>query len=85
MDAMQAFVAQYMALAEGSPGRKVIEQRYGAANIRRLQARFEEEQASKKWIDESTTACPRCEVNVEKSMGCNHVSVPSIILSSVRL
>ena len=35
-----------------------------------------EEEANRKWLDDSTTTCPGCEVHVEKSVGCNHVRIP---------
>lgn len=40
--------------------------------------KFEEDQANKKWLDQSTMGCPSCHVKVEKSVGCNHVSVEFI-------
>jgi E3 ubiquitin-protein ligase RNF14 len=68
-----SFVNEYMALPEGSAKRRLLEQRYGKANLVRLVARLEEERANRKWLEESATACPYCNVYVEKSMGCNHV------------
>lgn len=62
-----------MGLPEGAPERRVLEQRYGIANIRRLVAKHLEDEANKKWMDESTMACPSCNIKVEKSAGCNHV------------
>jgi E3 ubiquitin-protein ligase RNF14 len=64
-----------MALAPGDPHRELIERRYGKANVTRLVRKFEEDQANKKWLDQSTMGCPSCHVKVEKSMGCNHVSL----------
>lgn len=40
----------------------------------KLVARYEEEQANKEWLQASTMACPGCEVHVEKSLGCNHMT-----------
>ena len=71
----EGFVREYIALAEGSPDRRLIEQRYGTNNVQRLVKRYQEEQATKQWIDNSTTSCPRCCVKVQKSMGCNHVRI----------
>lgn len=71
----ESFVTEYMTLPEGSSQRRLIEQRYGKANVKRLVAAFEEELANKKWLDSSTMACPSCRVKVEKSVGCNHVRV----------
>lgn len=64
---------EYLSLPEDSPERNIMERRYGKASIRKLVVQYEEDQANKKLIDSSTTACPSCRVKVEKSMGCNHV------------
>lgn len=64
---------EYMALPENSREREVIEVRYGRANLRRLVAKYQEDLANKKWMDEATMACPGCRIKVEKSHGCNHV------------
>lgn len=69
---------EYIALEEGDPTRKAIEQRYGIANVRRLVAKYEEDEANRKWFEESTMACPSCNIKVQKSMGCNHVRHNSI-------
>ena len=87
----ESFVLEYTMLPAGSPEREVIERRYGKANVKRLVAKYEEDQANKKWLDHSTMACPSCRVKVEKSVGCNHVSpevlsqrsvVPKLITST---
>ena len=70
----EKLVLEYLALPEGSSERFVIEKRFGEANIVKLVAMYEEEQANKQWLASSTTACPGCNVRVEKSLGCNHVS-----------
>lgn len=70
----ESFIVEYLAVPEGSHERMLIERRYGKANTRRLVARYEEDQANKKWMDQSTMACPSCRVKVEKSMGCNHMT-----------
>jgi E3 ubiquitin-protein ligase RNF14 len=70
-----SFVDEYMAAPEHSLHRKRLEQRYGKANIARLVARRAEEKANAKWLEDSATPCPSCQVYVEKSHGCNHVSV----------
>lgn len=62
-----------MDLEENSPKRLLIEQRYGKAYILRLVAKYEEESANAEWFKSSTTVCPGCQVNVQKSFGCNHV------------
>ncbi|KAH7929072.1 hypothetical protein BV22DRAFT_1102654 [Leucogyrophana mollusca] len=33
-----------------------------------------EERPNKKWIEDPTMACPGCQVHVEKSLGCNHMT-----------
>jgi E3 ubiquitin-protein ligase RNF14 len=75
MSSTETFVLEYMNLPENSPERALMERRYGRANLRRLKAKFEEDQANKKWLDEATMTCPGCRIKVEKSHGCNHVRV----------
>ncbi|KAI0042668.1 hypothetical protein FA95DRAFT_1635888 [Auriscalpium vulgare] len=69
----EKFVLQYMELPEEAPEKIVLEKGYGKKNIARLVAKYREDQANRSWLDESTMACPRCGVHVEKSMGCNHM------------
>lgn len=70
----ESFVLEYMECPAGSPQRELIERRYGKANITRLVAKYEEDQANKKWLDQSTMTCPSCHIKVEKSVGCNHMT-----------
>ncbi|EGO02005.1 hypothetical protein SERLA73DRAFT_86116 [Serpula lacrymans var. lacrymans S7.3] len=70
----EVFIIKYMALPENSQGRQDIERRYGASNVRKLIAKYEEEQSNKKWLESSTMGCPGCHVHVEKSLGCNHMT-----------
>ncbi|KAH9947645.1 hypothetical protein B0H21DRAFT_314307 [Amylocystis lapponica] len=74
ISATESFLLEYMALAEGSAEREAMERRFGRENMRKLVAKFEEEQANKKWLEQSTMACPTCHVHVEKSLGCNHMT-----------
>ncbi|KAI0085624.1 RWD-domain-containing protein [Irpex rosettiformis] len=74
MSSTETFVMEYVQLPEGSAGRELLERRYGRKNLRRLVAEYEENQANKKYMDESTMACPGCRVKVEKSVGCNHMT-----------
>ncbi|KAI0690685.1 RWD-domain-containing protein [Cytidiella melzeri] len=74
MSSTESFVMAYIQLAEGSPARALLECRYGRANIRRLVAKYEEDQANKKWMDKATMACPGCRIKVEKAYGCNHMT-----------
>lgn len=73
LSATETFVLQYISLPDESPGRLVIERRYGRTLVQKLVAKYEEEQANKQWLERSTMACPSCHVHVEKSLGCNHV------------
>ncbi|KAI0961290.1 hypothetical protein AcV7_000428 [Taiwanofungus camphoratus] len=70
----ESFVLEYMALPEDSSERRVMERRFGGKNIRKLVEKYEEEQANKQWLEQSTMACPSCHVHVEKSLGCNHMT-----------
>jgi len=74
LTATEQFVQEYIALPEDSAERVLIERRYGKANVRRLVARYKEEQANRAWLEESSTPCPSCRVRVEKSHGCNHMT-----------
>ncbi|KAI0082237.1 hypothetical protein K474DRAFT_1688223 [Panus rudis PR-1116 ss-1] len=69
-----ALTLKYIELPEGSPERVAMERRYGRANLQRLVAQYEEDKANQEWLKAQTTACPSCEVRVEKSHGCNHMT-----------
>ncbi|GAA5876788.1 hypothetical protein JCM8547_003166 [Rhodosporidiobolus lusitaniae] len=65
-------VAAYL---EGTDSEKqALEARYGGSNIKRLVAAYEEEKAMKEWLEAHATRCPGCDVPVEKSHGCNHMT-----------
>jgi len=70
----ESIALEYMALPEGSPERGRLERRFGRTNIRKLVAKYEEEQANEQWLESSTMSCPSCCVHVEKSLGCNHMT-----------
>ncbi|EJT97950.1 hypothetical protein DACRYDRAFT_91365 [Dacryopinax primogenitus] len=70
----QAFVPEYRKASKGSHARRAIEQRYGRANVLRLIAQQEEDEKNKEWLKQSTMPCPGCQVYVEKSFGCNHMT-----------
>jgi E3 ubiquitin-protein ligase RNF14 len=70
----EKLVRDYLALPEGSSERVFMERRFGRENVLRLVMAFEEAQATQEWLKSSTTPCPGCNVPVEKSLGCNHVS-----------
>ncbi|KAF8845404.1 hypothetical protein BDN67DRAFT_993632 [Paxillus ammoniavirescens] len=68
------FLLDYLSAPPGSPERLAIERRYGRSNVLKLLRQHEEEQENRKWMNASTMPCPGCEVRVEKSMGCNHMT-----------
>ncbi|KAL1762419.1 RWD domain-containing protein [Schizophyllum commune] len=70
----EKIVREYLELPEGSPERTALERKYGKGTITKLVATWENELANQKWIQDSTMACPGCRVNVEKSLGCNHMT-----------
>jgi E3 ubiquitin-protein ligase RNF14 len=74
ISAYETLVLDYLALPEGSPGRKTIEQRFGRAIVAKMIAAYNDEQLFKKYLTDSTTPCPGCAVPVEKSLGCNHMT-----------
>ncbi|KAJ6604415.1 hypothetical protein DFH09DRAFT_1122621 [Mycena vulgaris] len=70
----ESVVLEYLALEEDSKERQLMELRFGKTILRKLVARYEEEQLNKKWLASSTMACPGCSLNIEKSLGCNHMT-----------
>lgn len=68
-------VAEYLSSHEGSAVRKNLDLRYGAKNLAKLVARWQEEKANRDYFEENSTSCPHCSVRVQKSHGCNHVRV----------
>ncbi|BGP19075.1 hypothetical protein JCM10213v2_007162 [Rhodosporidiobolus nylandii] len=67
-----AIVQAYL---DGSPTeRQALETRYGAANLKRLVAAYEEERALQEWLQQNATECPGCSCYVNKSSGCNHMT-----------
>ena len=73
IDSVEKLVAEYVALPGDSPRREMMERQYGRSAIAKLVAKYEEDRKNLAWIAASTMACPGCQVNVEKSRGCNHV------------
>ncbi len=65
---------EYLGAEEGSGKRVELERRFGKVNLRRMVATYQEEKANMEYLKSSTTMCPGCRCNVEKNMGCNHVS-----------
>ncbi|KAJ7655058.1 hypothetical protein DFH06DRAFT_1201477 [Mycena polygramma] len=70
----ESVVLEYLAFEENSKERKLMELRFGKTILRKLVAKYQEEQLNKKWLTESTMACPGCSLNIEKSLGCNHMT-----------
>ncbi|KIJ68741.1 hypothetical protein HYDPIDRAFT_24993 [Hydnomerulius pinastri MD-312] len=68
------FILTYLFAPPDSAQRRSIEQRYGRSNVLRLVKQHQEDQENRKWMDESTMACPGCEMHIEKSVGCNHMN-----------
>ena len=84
--ATTGFIRQYMDLPDGAREKLAIERQFGKNNVAKMVARYKEDLETKAWMDASTMACPRCEVVVEKSAGCNHVmSLLLPLLSSTDL
>lgn len=73
ISAYETLVLDYLALPEDSPGRKIIENRFGRSIVAKMVVAYQEEQAFKQWLANSSTPCPGCKVHIEKSLGCNHV------------
>lgn len=63
-------------LSASAAERTDLERRYGRANVQRLVRQHQEEEENHKWLESSTTECPKCNLRIEKSMGCNHVCFP---------
>ncbi|RPD63166.1 RWD-domain-containing protein [Lentinus tigrinus ALCF2SS1-6] len=75
ISATKAILQEYMALAEGSSQRKMMEARYGRSTLQRLVTEYEEERAFHEWLERCTgTPCPGCDLRVEKHSGCNHMT-----------
>ncbi|VDB84506.1 unnamed protein product [Peniophora sp. CBMAI 1063] len=67
-------IAEYSSSSDGSTERKNLELRYGARNLAKLVARWQEEKANREYFEENSTSCPHCSVRVQKSHGCNHMT-----------
>ncbi|KAH7344624.1 hypothetical protein B0J17DRAFT_9134 [Rhizoctonia solani] len=68
------FMETYISLPEGDPRRRALEGQYGRKVLERMAQEYKEEKENEVWLQERTTACPRCETRVEKSEGCNHMT-----------
>ncbi|TFK57437.1 hypothetical protein OE88DRAFT_1651154 [Heliocybe sulcata] len=69
-----SFIVDYLAHEPGSPARLQIESRYGKNNVKRLVLQYDEDKANREYMQKETTTCPSCDVNVQKSHGCNHMT-----------
>ncbi|KAI0359180.1 RWD-domain-containing protein [Trametes cingulata] len=75
ISATKTLLLEYMALPEDSPERTKMEMRYGRTTIQKLVEEYEQERAFNEWLERSTgTPCPGCDLRVEKSAGCNHMT-----------
>lgn len=74
LSSIPAFIKQYYDLAENDPVRRQLEARYGKRNLEQLAAKAREDDENRKWLEANSRNCPGCQVVVEKSVGCNHVS-----------
>ncbi|KAI0662611.1 RWD-domain-containing protein [Cubamyces menziesii] len=75
ISATKTLVLEYIALEEGSVERKQMELRYGRTTLKKLVEEYEQERAFHEWLERSTgTSCPTCDLRVEKSSGCNHMT-----------
>ncbi|KAF9036464.1 hypothetical protein BDZ89DRAFT_1100630 [Hymenopellis radicata] len=72
--ATDEIVKEYLALPKDSPERENMYRRFGRKTVLKLVAAYEDEQLNRKFLESSTTPCPGCQVYVEKSMGCNHMT-----------
>ncbi|KAJ7630703.1 hypothetical protein FB45DRAFT_916314 [Roridomyces roridus] len=75
----ETVVLEYLASEENSMERKTMEQRFGKKILQRLVAQYHEDQLNKKWLADSTMACPGCGLNIEKSLGLSDSSVGSTL------
>ncbi|KAG2370195.1 hypothetical protein BDR07DRAFT_1447129 [Suillus spraguei] len=66
----EPFVMEYMGLAKGDGRRVEIERWWGKKKVKRLIL----ERKNREWISRNCTECPGCGVQVEKSVGCNHMT-----------
>ncbi|KAJ1827319.1 hypothetical protein LPJ56_001725, partial [Coemansia sp. RSA 2599] len=53
--------------------RAKLEKQYGEATLKRMLAEYDRESASVDLIRESTQKCPKCELRIQKTYGCNHM------------
>lgn len=67
-------VLEYLSYPEGSRQRADMEARRGKTNLERMVSKWQEDEANKKWLENSTRACAGCGVRVKKSHGCNHMT-----------
>ncbi|TDL28742.1 hypothetical protein BD410DRAFT_781279 [Rickenella mellea] len=67
-------VMEYLSYGENSAERRALERKFGNGVVQKLVRQYEEEQSNQRWFEASTTPCPGCQVRVEKSLGCNHMT-----------
>ncbi|KAE9410815.1 hypothetical protein BT96DRAFT_961538 [Gymnopus androsaceus JB14] len=74
ISAYETLVLDYLALPAGSLGRTTIEQRFGRTVVAKMVDAYHEEQLFKQYLADSATPCPGCNIHIEKSLGCNHMT-----------
>lgn len=55
-------------------GRRELELRYGKKTVAKLVGQFEAERETFEWKRANTMPCPTCDIGVQKSDGCNHMT-----------
>ncbi|KAI9597905.1 hypothetical protein BDF19DRAFT_433006 [Syncephalis fuscata] len=50
-----------------------MELQYGTSTLQRIISDVERQRETKQWIENNTTVCPTCLLNIEKAFGCNHM------------
>lgn len=54
--------------------RREMELKYGRANLERMVRMFDEEQRNKAWLESNSQSCPLCEIRINRSHGCAHMT-----------
>lgn len=80
LSSIPAFIKRYYDLSPTDPERLQLEAKYGRKNLEKLAAKAREDDENRKWLEANSKACPGCQVTVEKSVGCNHVSATTSLL-----
>ncbi|KAJ7597283.1 RWD-domain-containing protein, partial [Mycena floridula] len=68
----ETWVREYLTADDN--GKRLMEIRFGRKNMLRLVANYEEARLNTELLKSSTQPCPGCNIRVEKSLGCNHMT-----------